>query len=87
MIPLQLYDITQYEFEEICEKHKFYFFEKQRGSGGDLEEYCNIWKEIDKIDLSPNIKYKYKTSLGNIVELQNDNDREWPEDSWTIKSE
>ena len=68
MIPiLQTLDISQYEFEEFCDKWAFTLFEKAKHNkfNGDYDQF---WEDFESIN--PNIylnKYEYTTKLGTNV--------------------
>jgi len=81
---LQQYDISQYEFAEICDKYAFYFHESSKG-GSNYSEYCKIWEEIEAIKPSMCFKYEHETPLGDIVKIWEDGISSVSE-GWTIRS-
>jgi hypothetical protein len=77
MLPtLQTLHISQYEFEEFCERWAFVLHEKLISTkfNGDYDQF---WKEF--YDINPNIwvKYVYTTSLGTKVRFQPSSNSKW----------
>lgn len=65
MLPvLQTQDISQYEFEEFCEKWVFHFYEKTKGGNAfSDDQYDEFWEDFEKINPSIWVTYTYITSL------------------------
>lgn len=77
MLPvLQLYHISQYEFEEFCDKWVFQFYEKAV-SGKFIGDYEAMWKDFEKIEPNNNILYSYTTKLETKVTFFPSSDRKW----------
>lgn len=71
---LQIEDVSQYEFEEFCEKWCFYFYERAflRGRRIGLKEigedqYLKMWAEFSYIQPNIFLKYEFETSLGTRI--------------------
>ena len=86
---LQTLDISQYEFEEFCEKWAFNFYERTQIKensalrdawtlGFNEKEYDKMWDEFIEINPSREIKYNYITKLNTNISF-------YMEGSWTFK--
>ena len=74
MIPFPQFDISQYEFEEFCDKWMFYFYEKSNGGEFDSEKYSQMWHDANKIGFNINFKYEYITSLKTWIKFKPSSD-------------
>lgn len=84
LAPLQLHDISQYCFEEFCEKWAFELYERAVSDkfNDDGEEF---WKDFH--DIEPDIyldSYMYITSLGTKVVFTPSSDSRY-EIFWTYR--
>lgn len=81
---LQQYDISQYEFEEFCDKWTFTLFEKAKLKkfNGDYDQFWGDFLEI-KPDISIR-KYKYITKLGTQV-IFKPSSKDYDEEFWTFE--
>ncbi len=80
---LQKLDISQYEFEEFCEKWAFVLHERTI-SGKFNGDYDEFWKDFLSINPDNWMKYRYVTSLGDKVIFEPSSQNKF-EEFWQFK--
>lgn len=70
MLPLQTIDISEYLYEEFCEKYTFYFYERALGGSNFDKNYSEMWADFLEIkNMAPRsiVKFSYITKLNTKV--------------------
>ncbi len=85
MIPFPQFDISQYEFEEFCDKWMFEFYEKTNGGEFGNEKYDEMWDDFYKIHTFKCFKYEYITPLKTWIKFTPSKDT-WADMFWDFNT-